>query len=67
MKSERKFSCREADSGDTSAPTNRIAAGCFRSLKSVGRREHGNVMRNYCVLVLIDYSEEQKNDRDSSL
>ncbi|MGE7824145.1 hypothetical protein [Paenibacillus sp. NPDC093718] len=29
---------------DTSAPTNRIAAGCWRSLKSVGRREYRNVI-----------------------
>jgi len=30
---------------DTSAPTNRIAAGSWRSLKSVGRREYNNVIR----------------------
>ncbi|WP_211269516.1 hypothetical protein [Paenibacillus glacialis] len=40
------FSCKEVDSADTSAPTNRIAAAHFRSLKSVGRREHGTVIGN---------------------
>jgi len=34
----------EVDSGDTFAPPNRIAAAHYRSLKVVGRREHGNVI-----------------------
>ncbi|PWW39917.1 hypothetical protein DET54_102420 [Paenibacillus pabuli] len=42
--SGRDYSSSKADSVDTSAPTNHIVAAKYRSLKSVGRREHGNVI-----------------------
>lgn len=42
---------RKRNQPDTSAPTNRIAAGSWRSLKSVGRREHMNVIRNTASII----------------
>jgi len=36
---------------DTSAPTNRIAAGSIQSLKSTGCREQKNVIRNECLML----------------
>ena len=43
-RSARRGMAEEWNQADTSAPTNRIAAGSWRSLKSVGRRGYGNVI-----------------------
>ncbi|GIQ71406.1 hypothetical protein XYCOK13_42300 [Xylanibacillus composti] len=42
----RRRNFEEADSGDNPALTKRIAAAHYRSLKVVGRHEHGNVIRH---------------------
>ncbi|SCY80081.1 hypothetical protein SAMN05720606_109207 [Paenibacillus polysaccharolyticus] len=45
-RSARRGLAEGMNQADTSAPTKRIALGCWRSLKSVGRRGYRNVMGN---------------------
>lgn len=52
VRSARRELAGEQNQADTSAPTNRIAAGSLQSLKSVGRRGYGNVIGNSCVRLI---------------